>query len=184
MNRETWLKALADKLQPLFVAVGQPLDLGRIRIGVGFPGGGARREAIGQCWSDTASGDGTSEVFISPVLGNAMDVGHVLVHELIHAAVGVAAGHGRAFGRLARAVGLIGPLTATQAGPYLQQTLDRLTAELGPYPHAALTLTDRKTQTTRMIKCECPECGYIIRTTLKWLQVGIPTCVCGTKFDI
>jgi len=33
-----------------------------------------------------------------------------------------------------------------------------------------------KTQTTRMRKCVCAECGYTVRTTMKWLLVGVPHC--------
>jgi hypothetical protein len=35
----------------------------------------------------------------------------------------------------------------------------------------------RKKQGTRLIKCECPECGYIARVTAKWLdEAGAPIC--------
>lgn len=31
-------------------------------------------------------------------------------------------------------------------------------------------------QTTRMIKCECLECGYVVRTSRKWAAMGLPIC--------
>ena len=35
------------------------------------------------------------------------------------------------------------------------------------------------------IKAECPECGYIIRVTQKWIDdAGLPTCPCGEKFEV
>lgn len=34
----------------------------------------------------------------------------------------------------------------------------------------------KKKQGTRMIKCACGECGYTVRTTAKWLEVGPPCC--------
>lgn len=34
---------------------------------------------------------------------------------------------------------------------------------------------------TRMIKCECASCGYVVRTTKKWLEKGNPFCPCGTE---
>jgi hypothetical protein len=50
---------------------------------------------------------------------------------------------------------------------------------IGLYPHAALKL-ERKTQATRMIKLECPQCGYVARTTKQWLeQVGALRCPCA-----
>jgi len=27
-----------------------------------------------------------------------------------------------------------------------------------------------------MLKAECPECGYTIRLTKKWAEVGLPSC--------
>ena len=47
-----------------------------------------------------------------------------------------------------------------------------------PYPHSKLNVTlETKPQTTRMIKCECATCGFVVRTTRKWLdEVGAPHC--------
>ena len=33
-----------------------------------------------------------------------------------------------------------------------------------------------KKQSTRMLKAECPECGYTIRLSKKWADVGLPNC--------
>jgi hypothetical protein len=33
-----------------------------------------------------------------------------------------------------------------------------------------------KKQSTRMLKAECLECGYTIRLTKKWADVGLPSC--------
>src|SRR3546814_6644766 len=49
----------------------------------------------------------------------------------------------------------------------------------GPLPHALLDTdgksTSPKKQKTRMLKCECAECGYTVRTARKWLeQAGAP----------
>lgn len=40
-----------------------------------------------------------------------------------------------------------------------------------------------KKQTTRMKKATCPVCGYLIRVSRKWLNVGCPTCACGVKME-
>jgi hypothetical protein len=32
---------------------------------------------------------------------------------------------------------------------------------------------------SRLKKVICPDCGYTIRTTAKWIKVGLPTCCCG-----
>lgn len=31
-------------------------------------------------------------------------------------------------------------------------------------------------QTCRLLKVECPTCGYVVRTTRKWLDRGAPIC--------
>lgn len=56
--------------------------------------------------------------------------------------------------------------------------------ELGEYPHSAINLLDRPTkkQTTRMIKCECEDCGYVARTSNKWIEeAGAPLCPCNSE---
>lgn len=36
-----------------------------------------------------------------------------------------------------------------------------------------------KKQSTRLIKVECPCCGYVARVTRKWLKEGRPKCPKG-----
>lgn len=36
--------------------------------------------------------------------------------------------------------------------------------------------TAKPKQSTRLKKCECEECGYTVRVTQKWLDVGAPHC--------
>ena len=85
------------------------------------------------------------------------------------------------FGKVARAMGLEGKLTATVAGEGLVSILNELTEELGPYGHGAITLqaANEKKQGTRMLKVECEETGYKVRLTRKWLdELGAPLCPC------
>ena len=55
---------------------------------------------------------------------------------------------------------------------------------LGVYPHAALDMSSRKTQGTRMLKASCPSCSYTVRLTAKWAfdsygNPRLPVCPCG-----
>lgn len=178
-TREEWLVAAVEDLrrqvfQPAPVAAIVPYN---VRVTCSWPGGGSRQKRIGECWAQSASRDGTHEIMISPVLADAVEVLAVLAHELVHAVVGVQHGHKAPFKRLARAIGLAGKLTATVAGPELRAKLAKIAGVHGPYPHAAIDPRNRKKQTTRMIKCECGECGYVCRTTRQWLdQAGAPIC--------
>ena len=96
-----------------------------------------------------------------------------LAHEMVHAAVGVQHGHKWPFRTLALAIGLTSKMTATEESEAFKQRLAPILAELGDYPHAKLDASNRKKQTTRLIKTECPRCGYTAR---KWLDVGAPIC--------
>ena len=188
MNREQWLTALMHALAPMCEEQlhGSTGNIATWRVSVGFHGGGAKCKTIGQCWSSTASKDGHTEIFISPVLGTAQEVDHVLLHEMVHASLGIKEGHGKAFGRMARGLGLEGKLTATTCGVALRERLNQLTEALGPYPHASLNLAEsgRKKQTTRLLKASCPDCGYTVRLTQKWVDKGLPVCPCGECLEL
>ena len=67
-------------------------------------------------------------------------------------------------------------MTATNESEAFKQRLAPILAELGDYPHAKLDASNRKKQTTRLIKTECPRCGYTARVARKWLDVGAPIC--------
>lgn len=186
LSREQWLNKLARKLRPAFKEAGATLPA-RLRISCGWPSSRALASAssksrtIGQCWPLELSADGTAEVFISPAIADTAQVAHVLTHELIHAADNCANGHKAKFRKIALRLGLTGKMTATTAGPELAERLNALCKPLGNYPHARLDLSKVKKQGTRMLKLECPECGYTVRTTQKWLDIGAPVCPCGTE---
>ena len=183
--REAWLCRAAELLK----SVCEPHFTypERLRISCGWPSKSAlaaRKRRIGECWATTASKDRSAEIFISPCLDDPQLVVGVLLHELIHAGVGVECGHKGPFKRAALAIGMEGKMTETLPGPALRQRIAYLIEDLGPYPHACLDGMERagpKKQGTRMMKVECPSCGYTVRTTAKWLEIGTPTCPCGEQ---
>lgn len=177
-NRESWLLAAVEALRPDFARIDCPLPAA-VHVSVGFTSKGKRSRAIGQCWDASTSADEVAHVFIVPTLADGARVLDVLVHELVHAAVGCNAGHGREFARPARALGLEGKLTATVAGATLSARLAEIIGTIGAYPHGALGGSE-KVQGTRMLKVECLGCGMVMRSTAKWLlSVGPPACSCG-----
>lgn len=168
-TREAWLEEAVERLRPLLPELPK-----RVRVSVGFPGGGAARKRIGEHWHPKASKDGISQIFISPILDEPLET---LVHELVHACV-PDDGHGKLFKRIALRVGLEGPMRATKASQGLMAHLKALMAT--PYPHASISLSDRKKQSTRLLKASCAACGYTCRVTSKWLsEVGAPICPCN-----
>lgn len=186
-TREEWLVAAVAELRPQFDYFAAAPAAQRIRVACGFPASWKRSKALGECWIDKASSDGTHEILIAPTIENAREVLAVLIHELIHTTPG-SFNHGKTFQKSADALGLI-PCAArgykaTSPGPQFDSMYGAILAGLGPYPHAALNASTRKTQGTRLLKAFCPSCGYTIRLTAKWANQGLPTCVCGSDFSL
>jgi len=157
-----------------------------MKVSCGWPHKAAlakRIRRIGECWSPGCSTQKTTEIFISPYLEDPAEVLATLVHEMCHAAVGVQVGHKGIFRKMALRVGLTGKMTATQAGDELKGKLARVIDRLGPYPHGKLDLSTStngdKKQKTRYHLVKCPDCGYQVRVTQKWIEIGMPACPCG-----
>jgi len=185
-TRESWLQNFVAFWQPHSEKLGYPLP--EVRVSCGFPSRGGlstKKRTLGQCWSWEASTSGVHEIFISPLIDDPIEALAVLVHELGHAAVGVKEKHGKTFGAYCKAAGLIGKPASTSASPELEHFLRANLEALGEYPHHKLDPSkiekETKAAAGRFLKAECPECKYTIRTTAKWLKVGLPQCCCGTK---
>jgi hypothetical protein len=180
LTREQWLaQALHKHVAPLLARHGAAVPADCL-VSVGFPGGASARKRIGECWARRQSSKGVNEIFINPMIAdNPSQMLDILVHEAIHAADDCKSGHKGFFAKTARAVGLEGKMTATVAGPALAKWIEATLAKLPKIEHSRLDLSSRKKQSTRMIKVECVDCGYTLRTTQKWIDVGLPTCCCG-----
>lgn len=180
-TREAWLDAAIDLLRPWFDAEDHPVPE-RVRAAVAFPSRAAlavKKRRIGECWFAESSGDDTYEIMVSPLLDDPVEVLQVLTHELAHAALPKDVKHKGPFARLVRSLGLEGKPTATVAGPVFRERIADVIAYLGPLPHARLTpiAEVRKPQQCRLLRTECPTCGYLARVTKRWLDSsGAPVC--------
>ncbi len=162
-----------------------------VRASVGWPSSGGlskKKRTIGQCWAFECSEGKYSEIFISPYLNDPIEVVATLIHEVVHAAVGVEAKHRGAFISAAKATGLVKPWTATTPNEELKNKITHFLEEVPVYPHARLDSRviggPTKPQANRHLKLVCPSCGYIIRSTSQWIEVGMPTCPCGNLFEL
>jgi SprT-like family protein len=178
LQRQQWLEAAVEALRSRFADAGYRIPE-KVRVAIGWAKRAASCGAIGECWAVEASSDQHAELFISPELTEGARILDVLAHELVHATVDAMTGtrvkHGKPFKQCALAIGLQRPMRSTTAGPEFVAWAEALFKRIGPYP--AGFLTDTPKQGTRLGKCECPRCGYLVRVTRKWLTVaGPPIC--------
>ena len=157
LNRETWLNLGAKEIKKLFKKQGYDLVLTDVRITCSFPTSGAQNgkqggKTIGQCLFVYNS---KSEILVSPALEDSVEVLQVLTHELIHSHCGADEGHGRKFGKIARALDLQGKLTATIAGKIFIQEAKKIIKKIGKYPHEKFETSAGKKQKPRLIKATC-----------------------------
>jgi hypothetical protein len=168
--REGWLQHAASFLTTHMAQYG--LSCPKVRVSCGWPSRRAlsnKTRVIGECFRPEMCADGTPQIFISPLLANSVEVLGVLLHELIHAAVGCKHGHKKPFSQAARRMGLTGRATATTVGDTLRPILESYVAGAGAYPHAAIVLggkaaansedtseeSKRPGSRLRLYECEC-----------------------------
>lgn len=192
MNREEWLNAAAAQIHERYKTAfeehfGAPgaSRLNNLLVSTGFPSTGGLTRVIGECWkAETSESKEHHQIFINPRLADVLTVVATLAHEMVHAADDNEHKHRGPFVRCVRDLGLEGKATATVPGEEFASFAHEIEADLGPYPHQKLSpLKQVKKQGTRMLKLEAPCCGYVVRTTKKWLEQGIPTCPCGNEFE-
>ena len=183
-TREEWLLAFTKAAFPQFANAGAPLKGVKLRVSIGFPSKGQRSKVIAECWHSTVSKDQHREIFLRPSLqSDALEIAAVLTHELIHAALPEGEGHGKLFGKAARALGLTGKLTSTEGGPAWKAWAEPIIKSLGAFPGAALgdgctAEGGKKKQGTRMLKVSCSDCGWSFRTSQQNIdQITDHTCL-------
>ena len=148
--------------------------------------GSGKSQTIGLCIYGQSVRDGATELMVSPLLDDLRFILGVEAHEIIHDILGPGYGHGPEFAAVAKAIGLAGKPTATVNGPEFDAWATELMPMLGHYPHAAVDLTGRPKQSTRLVKVMCvsePPCSDMpVRMTRKWLDLGMaPLCPCCSE---
>jgi hypothetical protein len=207
VNREAWLTAFAEAIAPIMKQrTGLDVPLSKMRFTVSFPRTRStpnRKGAytIGQCFHGAANGSGLHEILINPLRDVVMDdgghgIGETIIHEMLHASLALGVGHKAPFARAAKQMGLDGKdskPTATVANEDTVKLVREIAAKIGPYPHKAIQGEWGKKQTTRLLKVQCLDCGYVneagngytARITMTWIEnAGLPTCPCGAVMSL
>jgi hypothetical protein len=122
-----------------------------------------------------------NEIYISPVHSDPVEVLDTLTHELVHAVDDCKHRHGKEFKEIALAVGLQGKMREASAGPQLRLRLQSIATvmatELGPYPHAKLSVGSAMYESLRKpARAECPRCKFKVSMLRNHLKIGPPIC--------
>lgn len=135
MTREEWLKRAVRSMRPLLRKAGIKMRA-KWQVSVSL---GTKHNHLGLCWYEGASASGkTAHLFVSPVIGDPVEVLGVLLHEMIHASLPLGVHHGPKFAKACKQIGLEGKPTQALPGPVLKLEIARLSTFLGDYPHDAL----------------------------------------------
>jgi len=177
-DRELWLTSVGRDLAETIIPFASVPDDWHVSCGWAPK---SAKKVLGVCFKRSESADGTNQIFITPNESNPVRVAAILLHELIHAADDCESGHRGAFSAWAREAGFETPLTKLHISKELEERLAKLVERHGAYPHPAIRRVDEKKQTTRMLKVECGECGFLFRcsaTQLNRLEEGEAVCPC------
>jgi hypothetical protein len=180
--REYWLQRAVAFLIDHMVRCGLARVVVRVSCGWPSRGGlGQRQAVIGQCFAPQVCADGVSQIFISPRIADSIEVLGTLLHELVHASVGVQQKHLAPFSQAARKVGLVGPPTATVVGPSLRPLLQQYVEQVGTYPHAAITPQIKGKVGSRLRLYEC-HCQPPVKVRVAHDEFQARCLVCGGVF--
>ncbi len=157
-----------------------------------------RRSALGWFWGNSwhaKKADSWHEINLCSEHLDTCDVGELIIHEMAHAenhTLGIrdctgGRMHNKHFKTMAERLGLIvEPRNKsvgygyTKIGPDAQKFLDKVAFKRDIFSrHRNRSASKATSGGTRMLKCECPSCGYVARITKKWIAIGLPTCPCG-----
>ena len=169
--REFWLNSFINAVRPKFKDLGIPLPH-NIRASMGFPTGG--RRYVGECWSPDVSTSDTVEIFISPVLQTDYDIANILVHELIHAAIGTEKGHNKEFKHYAKLLGFDYRNSSKVDEPteITKSWIKPILKNIGKSSHTPMLSEEiypNKMKTQNLVKCWCPYCDITLRMSKKWI---------------
>jgi len=140
------------------------------------------------------------EINLSAEHLDTCDVGELIIHEMAHAenhTLGIrdctgGRMHNKHFKVMAERLGLlVKPRSKsvgfgyTELGPDAKAFLTKIAFRRDVFlRHRNERVAGPKSGGSRMIKCECTGCGYVARITQKWIDVGLPTCVCGEEMGV
>lgn len=184
-TREQWLVAAIDLITKKIFKPNN-FEVPAVRVSVGWPGGRGKKAGVqGQCFATGTTTDKTAQIFVSPAEASVPTVLAIVTHELVHAVDDCKSAHKSGFIKIAKEIGFLPKWTSSDnRSDALTEKLATIAEKLGPYPHAAIELTERPTvQKTYMLKVMCVEDDefFVRMTQTKLDDFGAPLCPCHKK---
>jgi hypothetical protein len=159
-----------------------------------------KKNALGWFWANrwqNGSKESVQEINLSAETLRECNPGEVLIHELAHAenhTLGIKDCnnnvHNKKFKSMAERLGLeVKPRDKrygfgfTDLGPEAKKFLESVKFNRDIFTMNRLLPLKKQVAGTRLLKVECPECGYVCRVTQKWIDVGLPACPCGEQME-
>jgi hypothetical protein len=84
--------------------------------------------------------------------------------------------HGPVFKKMALKLGMKDPMRSEGAGPELKAKLKQLAEDLGPYPHARLTVKSKVIDRRPRPRAKCSECRFTVPMLKAFIHYGPPIC--------
>ena len=164
-----------------------------------------RRNAVGWFWAGrwvdnkkAKQSSAYNEINMSAELLSTHDMGELLLHELAHAENNTCGTkdcsgrvHNKHFKSMAERLGLevkprdksvgYGYTDLAQGG---KDFLKKISFKRELFTSHRVTDGPKAASGGRLLKLECGGCGYVIRSTQKWIDTGTPTCACGEEFCV
>jgi len=192
---------MARYFKTIFQSVLPKFRLNEVRVSCSLQAAGiVKSNALAHVHLKHSTGNKKHEIRMGVQLGGrrtkeqSIHVADVLLHEMIHC-VFPFAGHRGGFYHLAKAVGLMAPMTSTTPSDALKQRIKLEVVDvLGKYPHEKVELIARgkRGKGSRLVLCECPECGCKVRLSRMWIDLAYESdqgCVscpigCSTPMEV
>ena len=193
-TREEWLQVVS---QPLCQAVQFAADVLEIDLNpddAGFDIAVApfsTKKTLGKC-RYAFGANGKTRIQLCTSIESPIVAVHVLLHEIVHYYTH-GDGHRGRFKHIMKRLNSEGRMTATSAGEDQTNWINEIISLLRPWEevHVPFKVTPRgkRGKGSRLIKCECLQCGFTMRTTRKWIEANnerfggdghilvCPTCV-------
>ena len=195
MTRAEWLERVCGRAMATRPDIYAKVDLDLVDFDTAYTSQGKRSGLYGEAFANEPEGGGKAQIIMSGVHTDPFEIAVTVCHELLHIECGDV-GHGGTFRTKSLALGVDDPKYWADQSDEFKAWIEDLISDAGPMPirpslpggkpkvaRTKLPKPDATEseepegissappkQSTRMLKLECGECGFICRTTAKWVR--------------